>query len=224
MTLSEQFGNPETKLHHFYVIEGSDDHSLSDLSNVLKTRSGNVRTFSYSTLGVEEAQSLRQEQNELSHDGEDQYFILSAVSVTHEAQQTLLKMFEEPRANTHFFLLMAESTAILPTVRSRAQMVRLENEVHAYAKETQSFIKSGIADRVSFVAEFVKSHEDDDSSGELRLHASQFIIALIEALRKDPKNLVTRKDFFKDALSMREHLDNRGASVKMILEHLAITL
>lgn len=224
MTLAATFGNPETVLHHFYVIEGADHVALSELSNILKKRSDTVRTFTYSTLGVEEAQSLRLEQNESAFDGQDQYFILSAVSVTHEAQQTLLKMFEEPRANTHFFLMMAESTAILPTVRSRAQMVRLENNIPLYTKEAQSFIKSSITDRIAFVAEFVKSHEDDDSSGELRLHASQFVIALIEALRKDPKTLVSRKDFFTDALTMREHLDNRGASVKMILEHLAITL
>ncbi len=224
MTLAAQFGNPETSLHHFYVIEGADQTALSELSTILKVRSDNVRTFTYSTLGVEEAQSLRQEQNETAFDGEDQYFILSAVSVTHEAQQTLLKMFEEPRANTHFFLLMAESTAILPTVRSRAQMIRLEGGIGPYTKEAQAFIKSTISDRVAFVADFVKSHEDDDSSGELRLHASQFIIALIEALRKDPKNLLSRKEFFTDAMTMREHLDNRGASVKMILEHLAITL
>ncbi len=224
MTLSAQFGNPETKLHHFYVIEGAEINSATELSDILKERSEHVRIFTYSTLGVEEAQSLRQEQNELSHDGEDQYFILSAVSVTHEAQQTLLKMFEEPKANTHFFLLMAESTAILPTVRSRAQMVRIQSDVIAYAKEAQSFIKSSVIDRIAFIADFIKSHEDDDSSGELRLHASQFVIALIEVLRKDPKNLITRKDFLSDAIQMREYLDTRGASVKMILEHLAITL
>lgn len=224
MTLSAQFGNLETRLHHFYVIEGAGENSVAELSDILKNRSEHVRTFTYSTLGVEEAQSLRQDQNELSYDGQDQYFILSAVSVTHEAQQTLLKMFEEPKANTHFFLLMAESTAILPTVRSRAQMVRIESDIIAYTKEAQSFIKSSIVDRIAFVADFIKSHEDDDSSGELRLHASQFVIALIETLRKDPKNLIIRKDFFNDAIRMREYLDTRGASVKMILEHLAITL
>lgn len=224
MILADQFGDLNTKLHHFYLVEGADENSLSELSVLLKQRSQHVCVFTYSTLGVEEAQSLRQEQGEFSHDGEDQYFVVSAVSVTHEAQQTLLKMFEEPKARTHFFLLMAESTAVLPTVLSRAQVVRLTSDIVLYAKEVQAFIKSSVVDRIAFVAEFIKSHEGDDSSGELRLHASQFIVALIGVLRKDPKNLISRKAFFTDALTMREYLDNRGASVKMILEHLAITL
>lgn len=226
MTLSEFFGSTQTKLHHFYIVEGTNQDSIPELVLQLQNQEtkSHIRQFSYSTIGVEEAQALRQAHTELPPEGGDQFFVVFAISVTHEAQQAMLKMFEGPRANTHFFLLMPETTSILPTVRSRAQYVRLTSSILPYQSEAQSFVKSSKDERIAFIADFVKSHEDDESSGELRLHASQFIAALVQVLHKDPKNLLSRKNFLNDALTMRGYLDSRGASVKMILEHLAITL
>ncbi len=227
MTIADIFRNDSTRLHHFYIIEGVNEASTLQLQDLLIARGSGfsrAQVFTYSTLGVEEAQFLRQQQDQFALDGGEQFFILSAASVTHEAQQMLLKMFEEPKSNTHFFLLMPEATAILPTVKSRAQTISITPDTLKYAAEAKDFITASKDKRIAFVAEFVKSHEDDDSSGELRLHASQFVTALIELLRKDPKNLISRKDFFKDALEMREYLDSRGASVKMILEHLSLIL
>lgn len=215
-------------LHHFYLIEGATETSADELVSLLEKEKGDTtihaHVFTYNTLGVEEAQILRQQQTEYTHDGGAQFFIVYAASVTHEAQQALLKVFEEPKARSHFFLLMPEMTAIVPTVRSRAQSITLATNENKYTKDAQQFIKASIDGRLAFVVDFVKAHEDDDSSGELRLHASQFIVTLIDTLKKDPKNLVLRARFFQDALVMRNYLDTRGASVKMILEHLSLVL
>jgi DNA polymerase III delta prime subunit len=228
MTILEAFGNTAPRLHHFYLVEGAAHATTAELAALLtSTPSDNslhIERFFYSTLGVEEAELLRTQHVERAPDGHDQCFLIFALSVTHEAQQSLLKMFEEPRAGTHFFLLMPETTAILPTVRSRAQYVRLDGEVRPYVDEVQKFITLSKEKRLAYVSELIKSHEDDETSGKLRLAASQFISALIEETRKDSKNLVAEGAFLRDAVTMRGYLDSRGASVKMILEHLALTL
>ncbi len=227
MSFAEYFGTQDS-LHHLYLLEGATQATPTELASFLKetreTDDAHIQVFTYSTLGVEDAAGIRRAHNETSHDGSAQYFIVSAISVTPEAQQSLLKTFEEPRAQTHFFLLMPEMTSLLPTVRSRAQYVKLQEMHHEYIKEADQFIKASFDQRLSFVADFIKQHEDEDDSGLLRLHASQFIVALLEVLHKDPKNLITKKQFFNDALTMRTYLDTRGASVKMILEHMAIAL
>ena len=209
--------------HHFYLVEGMSKDSSSDFFERIKEIE-DAHLWSYDTLGVEEAKQIREKHSERSWKGGRQVFVVFALSVTHEAQQSLLKMFEEPKSETHFVLIVPDATSILPTVKSRAQYVRFNDSSNEYGKAAQDFIASPKEKRIAYVAELIKSHEDDEASGGLRLAASQFIVALVQELLKQEANLIEKKAFLKDALTMREYLDARGASVKMILEHFALTL
>ncbi len=53
----------------------------------------------------------------------DRYFIISPADAMNEAaQNALLKSFEEPHPYCHFILLTEQPSALLPTIRSRAQL------------------------------------------------------------------------------------------------------
>ena len=52
-------------------------------------------------------------------------FIESAQVMTEQAQNALLKTLEEPPSHSVFFLLADNTFSILPTIRSRCQMVRI---------------------------------------------------------------------------------------------------
>lgn len=52
------------------------------------------------------------------------YIIKDADTMTPQAQNALLKLFEEPPSGVYFILLCTSSTALLPTVRSRAPEIR----------------------------------------------------------------------------------------------------
>lgn len=54
------------------------------------------------------------------------FIIDKAETMTAEAQNALLKIFEEPPANVFFFLLCDNASSLLSTVRSRAPMLRME--------------------------------------------------------------------------------------------------
>ena len=208
----------EQPLHHFYVLEGFAVSAQERLGTLLKQK-GEVIVFTYETLGVSDTADIRARAEERA--GGLRFFILKAVSVTHEAQQALLKTFEEPKQGVHFFLVIPDSSQIVPTVQSRAHIIRFTGEQTTYTQAAIEFAQGSKEKRLAYVAALIKKHEDDDSSGELRLEAAQFIAALIENARHD---IIANKTFLTDALSMREYLDNRGASVKMILEHLALIL
>ncbi len=54
------------------------------------------------------------------------YIIRDADKMTEQAQNALLKLFEEPPHGVYFLLLTSDVTAMLPTVRSRAPELRCE--------------------------------------------------------------------------------------------------
>src|SRR5689334_15864032 len=55
-------------------------------------------------------------------------WIEEANLMTTPAQNALLKMLEEPPFNTTFYLTCQSARALLPTIRSRAEIVTLEGE------------------------------------------------------------------------------------------------
>ena len=63
------------------------------------------------------------------------FIIENAQLLTTEAQNALLKIFEEPPKGVHFFLLCENATSLLPTVRSRAPVLRMSIFDDAELKE-----------------------------------------------------------------------------------------
>lgn len=54
-------------------------------------------------------------------------YIAEAAQLTHEAANALLKILEEPPDHTHFILATTRPDSLLPTVRSRCQLFRLDS-------------------------------------------------------------------------------------------------
>jgi DNA polymerase III gamma/tau subunit len=55
------------------------------------------------------------------------YLLLGAQNMSDISQNALLKVLEEPPENVHFILTASSAAALLPTVRSRAQVFSLES-------------------------------------------------------------------------------------------------
>lgn len=57
----------------------------------------------------------------------ERFFVITPADAMNEAaQNAFLKTFEEPRAHCHFVLLTMQPNALLPTIRSRAQVFYLK--------------------------------------------------------------------------------------------------
>ncbi len=76
--------------------------------------------------------------------------ILDAENMTVQAQNCLLKILEEPPANTYFVLTASHPEQLLPTVRSRCRTVKLTPWEPAYIQEV--LMKSGISAEKSAIA------------------------------------------------------------------------
>lgn len=83
------------------------------------------------------------------------FFIIAAQKYRHEAQNTLLKLLEEPPVNVYFILIVASKGALLPTIRSRLP-VQIEPKE---PKQRQSFDLALQKIELKALFEWLKAHE-----------------------------------------------------------------
>src|SRR3989344_512465 len=108
----------EDNLHHAYLIEGAREEIVPEILTFIESlgiqTSGNPDFLHISTdsFKIEDARNLKTYGAEKSFSGGKKIFIISTNNLLLEAQNTLLKMFEEPTEDTHFFLVVPERNAL----------------------------------------------------------------------------------------------------------------
>src|SRR3989344_1571372 len=112
--------------HHAYAIEGGTEarHKFFKiLENSWKISARDNPEFlhqKFEILGVEEARTIKAWQEKKSFaSGGKKVFVIEAETITPEAQNSLLKMFEEPSPDTYFFLIGNCVKYLIPTLVSR---------------------------------------------------------------------------------------------------------
>ncbi len=233
-------------LYHSYVVEGDPSVLANELLWFLESRgeiekqSQDVICQMYESFTMEDSRAIKDWHNKLGITSGKKICILAAKFINKEAEQALLKIIEEPAINTHFFMVVPDSSVLLPTIISRVQIVKIpaQNilnvlsknretiESNEIIKEASSFIEMTSANRVNKIAQIIKEKKEDENSN-LRFYALSFINELEHIFYQKFKE--NRKDkkviFILGELAMsRKYINAPGASVKMILEHLAIVL
>ncbi|MBI2004779.1 hypothetical protein HYS79_01290 [Patescibacteria group bacterium] len=224
--------------HHAYLFEGP----LSNLVGLVEdartrftfTKQGDpdVRVVSEETFGIGEARALRQAAGLRSATGRA-LFVVGVSTMTIEAQQALLKLFEEPQQGTIFVLLTPHGT-VIPTLRSR--MTPYPNDglrksiivEHALARK---FLASSQTARSAEIAKMLKPARPDDSGRSvgddegLRESVRAFLDALeVEMYPHLAKGNSRVREGLEDIAKIRGYANDRAPSYKMLLEHLAATL
>lgn len=214
-------------LHHGYLIEGEHDSLL----NIIHTFLTDELSFSiqgnpdyayeqFITFGIDDARSLGERQLRVPAQGEKKVFVLAFNTMTREAQNSLLKVFEEPTAGTHFFLITPSISTMLPTLRSRLRIIeRFEvGGEDTISKEAKTFFTGSIKERMKIVKNIVESDTAKADAFALLSALESLVQTKIE--KKDTKYLKSAEEILK----MRSYLEDTAPSVKMILEHLALIL
>lgn len=96
---------------------------------------------------VDAIRELETESNFLPYEANARFFIIDdAEKMNDAAANALLKTLEEPTKTSHIFLITAHPAALLPTIRSRCQIVRFapveEKEIEDHLLETQKFTQN----------------------------------------------------------------------------------
>ena len=236
-------------LHHAHVIEGAYDEVVPALTLALtrhlgiETKGNPDLTVEYhESLGIDEARSIKEAQTRAgfggarlpSPDGSTRaiggggqarkIFIIGTASFTREAQNALLKTFEEPTAGTHFFIIIPRADTLLATLKSRVALFdghRMSVKKDDTQELVEEFLIASLEERFTMAKKLTdkKAGEtvDREKIHKILDHLERILYTRMAGKRET-------EQIFRDIYQAKTYLMDRGSSPKMLLEQLAIVL
>ncbi len=206
-------------MHHAVLFVGERTQTDAHIEQVFKEFGisilGNPDVFVVNTdvFSVDDARALGERAIEKAF-GEKKFFVVKAEKYTPEAQNALLKTFEDPVASTYFLISTRETSIFLPTLLSRMHVERVEGELEEN-NEVKKFLKKTLKQRIDFAKKFADEKEER-GAGAL----SEFLDSLMSELRAGGAKL----DVLKKISTLRKYARDSSAMPRLILEHLALII
>lgn len=229
----------DKKLHHAYLLEGDKENIFKELLFFLEDKidfkiksNPDFYLGDFDTFGIEDGRYINNFQSKKAIGGENKIIVIKTNFITVQAQNSLLKVFEEPTINTHIFLIMPSSEAILPTLKSRLNIIKhLDLGGPSKSGLVEDFLKSNISKRFDLIKIFLpqKTNEKADKSGAIsflndleKILYNKFKTACpIGRSVKIGSSQINQKEVFNEIIKCRSYLNDSSPSVKMILEHIS---
>jgi len=119
--------------HHALVIESGEEEGIETALAWTKRELGmealgnpDITILRYGLFAVEDARKVADLSASAPFSGDYKVIIISAGRAYHEAQNALLKIFEEPPRGVYIFLVLPSLGGLLPTLRSRVQVLKYQ--------------------------------------------------------------------------------------------------
>lgn len=220
--------------HHAFVIEAEEEEGIAAAQAWAAQELGmrakgnpDIVTLRHGLFSVEDARRVTELAASAPFAGAYKVLVVSAIRAYHEAQNTLLKLFEEPPEGTYLFLVLPSTGGLLPTLRSRVQILgaHKESPPAREAEHAEAFIKAGKEARSALIKK-LSSGKDEEERRENREEAIRIVngmeAAAYAALKESGSAPVAA--FLSDIATVRGYLYDRSAPVRMILEHLSLVM
>jgi DNA polymerase-3 subunit delta' len=222
--------------HHAFAIEAEAEEGIeaaqkwTEKELGMKTQNNpDVVVLRYGLFSVDDARRVLDVAASAPFASDYKVIIIVANRVYHEAQNALLKLFEEPPPETFLFLILPTLGGLLPTLRSRVQILKnKELKIKNKGKNpAEEFLRAGKEKR-SVLIKKLASGKDEEERREKRNEAIAIVngveIAAYEKFKKRGVRQLTDAALLSDIATLRGHLHDRSAPVKMILEHLSLII
>jgi len=180
----------------------------------------------YGLFSVADARRVLETAASAPFAGEYKMLIISASRAYHEAQNALLKLFEEPPRETYLFLILPSLGGLLPTLRSRAQILTNGFTKPVIPKAAEEFMKASKEKRSALIKKLANG-KDEEERRENRDEAIAILNGVETAAYEKLKKFAGDKNntaLLSDIAILRGHLYDRSAPMRMILEHLSIVI
>ena len=209
---------------HAYLVAGRSE-DIGAVFEVLKKegieteKNPDLYVSRFGQFAIDDARKLT-ERAALRAIGTRRVFVIALDSINAEAQNALLKTLEEPPGGALFFILHPAPDTLLPTIRSRVQMLALPSRAaHAPLIDVTSFLKAAPAKRLDMLKPLLeKDQAEHRDFGE--------ILAFLSALEKELAQRVKEGKGEEGGLHAvyraRRYIGDRGALVKPLLEQVAL--
>ena len=190
----------------------------------------------YGLFSVEDARRVGEIAGQGPVAGEHKVIIIAANRAYREAQNALLKLFEEPPPGTYLFLVLPTLGGLLPTLRSRLHVLRTPTTQGGMIYHTPQDGDVRTPVRTSLAEEFLRATREKrgvmvkklatgKDEEERRAHRDE-AIALVNGIEVVAYQHVGRSTshikLLEEIQTLRGYLHQPSAPMRMILEHLAI--
>ncbi len=200
--------------HHATVCIATSLDS-NTLPRRYKTQSEDISHIVCDRLSIDEVRKLRQDAQQMPVSDTHRVFVILTKKLPPETQNALLKLFEEPPEYARFYLLIPQEGLLLPTLASRVQIVHCVTEDNTYTSTDvfNLFLGSPYKERMETIADITKK-KDVDTIASILEGAEVFVA----------QNPVTYAQVLDSIVFIRRYISTQGASAKMLLEELALSL
>jgi hypothetical protein len=222
--------------HHAYLYAGDRAEGIeagrayaADALGLTGANHPDVAVFEYGLFSVADARRVAGFANQVPLEGDRKLIAIAAGRIFHEAQNALLKLFEEPTEGTTLVLIVPAEGILLPTLLSRLLPLPGGETGKRIPLAARAFLDAAPAEREKLAAKLVartKSSNEDEKQAA-RLEAVSLVSGLMLAAheaRKSAKDTRELDLFLRDLDRFLPILHERSAPLKLILEHLLIVL
>lgn len=220
--------------HHAFIIEAEAEQGIETALAWLKKELGiqaennpDVAVLRYGLFSVADARRVADTAAGAPFAGDTKAVIISASRAYHEAQNALLKLFEEPPPGTYLFLILPSLGGLLPTLRSRVQTLDTKGggTKPAVSEAAEKFMRATREKRTAMIKKLT-SGKDEEERRELRDEAIAILNGIEAAAYTSVLEGLTfqNAELLSDIATLRGYLYDRSAPVRMILEHLSLVI
>lgn len=221
---------------HAYVLEGDRESGIAtarthaeESLNLQGRHHPDVVVLSYGLFSVDDAREVARFASSSPISGDVKMVAVAATRIFHEAQNALLKLFEEPPQGVTMMLIVPSLGQLLPTLRSRVQVLSNERLTKSFISSGKTFLELDASGREKFLNAIIDKTKSDKD--EVKQEARGAFLSLVEDLARelyarrlagDSSAALTAT--LADVDAFLPILHERSASLKLIAEHLLLVL
>ncbi len=224
--------------HHAYAYAGQEEEGIANARGFAARELGldpmgpDVTVFPFGLFSVDDARRVGEFAAQAPLAGDQKCIVISTGRLFHEAQNALLKLFEEPPVGTTMILIVPAFGILLPTLRSRLMTLPgTEGEAVVPADMASEFRSLDSAGREKCVTKLLartKSDKETDKQAARR-EALELIEGLIRAAyaareKAKPVEKAELDRFLYELDRFVPLMHERSAPLKLIFEHILLVL
>lgn len=197
-------------MHHANLLVGSRAWALAHTPHAGAEGNPDIVYTVYERMSIADVRVLTHEAMLRPIREQERTFIVATNSILEEAQNALLKLFEEPNQHTIFYFIIPRVDQLLPTLLSRLNVLGVEEMIST----RDSFEAFRVLPYPERFARILERLDAEDSEWV------QDIVTGFQAYAHTSRDVHT----MRDALMVATYMQRAGSSKKMLLEHIALSL
>lgn len=211
--------------HHARIVRGGQNtlpHVRAQLEQEGKVCVANPDYYErvYNTFAIDDARALTARASTAPVGDSRRVFVIVAANMTAEAQNALLKLFEDPQSRSDFVLVVPHPESLLPTLRSRLEELKItQQKTGSSLAEAKKFLSLSPDARIKEIAKLIEKNDDDERNLD---RITSFLNALEEvcaARIQDPAMQEGLRALYKTKQATAD-----VGSIKHVLEYLALSI